>query len=78
MTNTTEEIIAWRFDVAKNAMGGETLTAYVNRPDKDQAWLIVRSSLPHADLLCAAGMSAAQMSWDNQSPFGTDEDLRFA
>lgn len=78
MNDAKDEIIAWRFHVARNAMGGETFTAYVNRADKEQAWRIVRLKLPHADLLREAGISAAEMSWDNQSPFETGEDLRFA
>ena len=78
MTDGHHDIIAWRFDVARNAMDGETLTAYLNRPDREQAWRIVRSKLPHADLLREVALSASQMSWENQSPFETGEDLRFA
>jgi hypothetical protein len=78
VTEHQDEVIAWRFDVARNAMGAETLTAYVNCPDRERAWRILRSKLPHADLFREAGMSAAQMSWDNQTPFVTGEDLRFA
>ncbi|WP_131196218.1 hypothetical protein [Lichenihabitans psoromatis] len=77
MADLQNDIIAWRFDVARNAMGSETLTAYVNCADREQAWRIVRSKLPRADLLREAGMSAATMSWDNQSPFEAGEDLRF-
>ena len=78
MANATDDIIAWRFDVAGNAMSGQTYTAYVNCSNKDQAWRIVRSKLPSADLMSEVGMSAATMSWDNQSPFKFGEDIRFA
>ncbi|MCW6512386.1 hypothetical protein [Lichenifustis flavocetrariae] len=78
ITEAREDIIAWRFDVARNAMSGQTYTAYVNRSDNEQAWRIVRSRLPSADLMSEAGMSAMAMAWDNQSPFESGEDIRFA
>jgi hypothetical protein len=76
MTEAREDIIAWRFDVARNSMSGQTYTAYVNRSDNEQAWRIVRSKLPSAELMSEAGLSA--MAWDNQSPFESGEDIRFA
>lgn len=51
MTDAQYDIIAWGFDVARDAMGGEILTAHVDRPYREQAWGVVRSKLPHADLL---------------------------
>ncbi|MCW6512655.1 hypothetical protein [Lichenifustis flavocetrariae] len=78
MPEPRDDLIAWRFDVARNAMGSETLTAYVNCTDREQAWRIVRAKLPRADFLSEVGLSAVQLSWDNQRPFGSSEDLRFA
>lgn len=78
MTGKPDDIIAWRFDVARNAMGSEVLTAYVNRSDKSQAWLVLRSILPHADLMSEAGLSTAGLASNDQSPFMVGEDLRWA
>ena len=77
MTEASDAIIAWKFDVAVNAMGGERLTAYVNRSDRQRAWEILRAKMPHADLMSAVGLSQDGMSMDNERPFLEGEDLRF-
>ena len=78
MTGQPDVIIAWKFDVARNAMGSGMLTAYVNRFDRAQAWLVLRSELPHADLMSEAGLSATELASHGQSPFTAGEDLRWA
>jgi hypothetical protein len=78
MTDLPYDTVAWKFEMARNAMGGEIFTAYVDRPDREQAWQIVRSKFPHADLLREVALSAFEMSSNGQSPFVTGEDLRLA
>ena len=78
MAGIPNVIVAWKFDVARNAMGSEMLTVYVNRSDRAQAWLLLRSSLPHADLMGEAGLSAAELTSNDQSPFSVGEDVRWA